>query len=65
MLGTITDKVSDREELLKGRNVTIDSTTYSYQVSGGSPAHTPEVAAQTCKDAATGQVYEWWAGAWH
>lgn len=65
MLGDKTKKLSDRDELLRGRNTTIDSTTYSYQVSGGEPAHTPQVAAQTCVDVATGQVYEWWAGAWH
>jgi hypothetical protein len=54
-LGLATDKLSTREELLKERNTT----------GSGAPTHTPEVAAQSYTDVATGQRYEWWAGAWH
>ena len=54
-LGQKTDKVSTREELLKDKNT----------CGAGAPAHTPEVAAQTYVDTATGQVYEWWKGEWH
>lgn len=55
MLGTVTDKVSTREQLLKERNTS----------GSGAPTHTPEVDTQTYVDIATGTVYEWWAGDWH
>ncbi len=64
-LGTASTKVSTRDELLREPKVTIDSGTYTHQLSGGAPAHTPEVAVQSCTDVQTGQVHEWWAGAWH
>ena len=54
-LGTIANKVSTRDELLKNQ-----------VVSGkGAPAHTPEVAAQDYYDVdELTKVYVWRAGAW-
>lgn len=55
MLGSKTDRTTDREELLRAANTS----------GSGEPTHEPQVATQTYVDTATGTVYEWWAGAWH
>ena len=54
-LGSVTNKVSDREELLKAASTS----------GHGAPGHTPEAASQTYVDVDSGQKYEWWAGTWH
>jgi len=54
MLGTLADKISTREQLLKERKVS----------GSGAPAHTPEVDSQSYTDIVTGIIYEWFAGTW-
>ena len=62
-LGTLSTKLSTREELLKAANVAVN--TAGMNAGGTAPAHTPEVAKQTCIDVVTGTIYEWWGGVWH
>ena len=57
--------VSTATELANADNVAIDSNADSAALSGGSPAHQPRRAAQTCTDLATGVKHEWWNGSWH
>lgn len=54
-LGTKTDRVSDPQQLLHDANVS----------GAGAPTHIPERATQTYVNKSTGDVYEWYAGAWH
>lgn len=54
-LGTLANKVSKREELLKERVVS----------GNGAPSHTPEVAAQDYYDVDNlTKLYVWRKGAW-
>lgn len=59
----LTDQLSTPQELMRSANTTIGAA--GMNTGGTAPAHTPEVPAQKCTNVATGDVYEWWAGAWH
>lgn len=58
-----TAEVSTAVELLYDASVTVGAS--GMNGGGTAPAHTPKRASQTCKNTATGTVYEWWAKAWH